>query len=185
MQIILCRHGETSWALLGKHTSFTDIPLTEKGEIQAREIHQKMESLSYDLVYTSPYLRARKTCEIAQLPKPLIIEPNAVEWNYGDYEGLTTPEIWEKNPKWNLFRDGAPNGESPDQVGKRADLLINKWSSDGKNIVLFSHAHFLRVLAARWIGLPAGDAKLFVLSVGSISILGFERTQKVIQAWNY
>jgi probable phosphoglycerate mutase len=185
MQIILCRHGETEWSSSGKHTSFTNIPLTKNGELQARELHQKLRSVSYDLVYTSPLLRARTTCELAHLSKPFVIEPNAVEWNYGDYEGLTTPEIWSKNPKWNLFSDGAPNGESPNQVGARADHLIQKWSSNGENIILFSHAHFIRVLAARWIGLSPSDARLFGLSVGSTSILGFERTQRIIQSWNH
>lgn len=184
MHIILCRHGETEWALQGKHTSFSDISLTQKGEMQAKELGQKLKLFSYDEVYTSPLKRAKNTCEIAHLPKPMILEPNAVEWNYGDYEGLTTNEIHKKNPKWSLFSDGAPKGESPFQVGLRADLLIRKWDSSGKTVVLFSHAHFLRVLAVRWIGLEPKEARLFTLSVGSISVLGHERDQRVIESWN-
>jgi broad specificity phosphatase PhoE len=185
MQILLCRHGETAWSLAGKHTSFTDIPLTKKGEIQAKELGKKLKPFSFDFVYSSPRIRAHATCTLADLPIPTTLEPNAVEWNYGIFEGLTTPEIWEKNPKWNLFFDGAPEGETPDQVGKRADLLIKKWEAQKKNIVLFSHAHFLRVLAVRWVGLPPKDARLLGLSVGSLSVLGTERNQRIIQSWNH
>jgi broad specificity phosphatase PhoE len=184
MQIILCRHGETAWSLSGKHTSFTDIPLTKKGEAQASELGEKLKNFSFDAIYTSPLIRAHNTCLLAHLPMPPILEPNAVEWNYGIYEGLTTPEIHQKNPGWNLFFDGAPKGETSDQVKSRADLLIEKWEAQGKNVLLFSHGHFLRVLGARWIGLPTKDARLLGLSVGSISILGWERKQRIIQSWN-
>ena len=184
MNIILCRHGETSWASTGKHTSYTDIPLTEKGEAQAKNLGKRLHSFSFDTVYSSPRLRAKTTCELANLQKPILIEPLAVEWNYGDYEGITTVEIWENNPKWNLFLDGAPNGESPEEVGARADLLIQKWISAKQNVILFSHGHFLRVLAARWVGLAPKEAKILGLSVGSISVLGFERSQKIIHSWN-
>jgi broad specificity phosphatase PhoE len=185
MHIILCRHGETQWTLEGKHTSFTDLSLTKKGEEQARLLGKRLKECTYDLVYSSPLKRAFETCTLAHLPQPIVLEPNAVEWNYGEFEGLTTLEIQKKHPQWNLFFDGAPNGETPSQVGKRADLLIEKWSHLGKNIVLFSHGHFLRVLASRWIGLEAKDARLFGLKVGSLSLLGFERTQKVIESWNF
>lgn len=185
MQIILCRHGETAWSLSGKHTSFTDIPLTKKGEAQAKELGEKLKKFSFDIIYTSPLIRAHNTCLLAHLPMPHILEPNAVEWNYGIYEGLTTPEIWERKPKWNVFFEGAPKGETPDQVESRADLLIEKWEAQGKNVLLFSHAHFLRVLGTRWIGLPTKDARLFGLSVGSISVLSWERNQKIIQSWNH
>lgn len=184
MHIILCRHGETEWSLSGKHTSYTDIPLTEKGIEQAKELGFKIRALSFDKVYSSPMQRAKATCELAGLGTTIVIEPKAVEWNYGAYEGKTTPEIWEKDPEWNLFRDGAPKGEKPSDVGKRADILIHKWISEDKNIVLFSHAHFLRVVASRWIGLEPAAAKLFGLSVASLSVLSFERNQRIIQTWN-
>ncbi len=184
IQIILCRHGETEWSLSGKHTSLTDIPLTKKGEEQAKGLSQRLRHFSYEVVYSSPLQRASKTCALANLSKPMILEPNAVEWNYGDYEGLTTPEIWKTKPKWNLFSDGAPQGENAAEVGKRADLLIQKWMAEQKTVVLFSHAHFLRVLAARWVGLAPSEARIFGLSVASISVLGFERSQKIIQTWN-
>lgn len=184
MKIILCRHGETQWSLLGKHTSFSDIPLTKKGEAQAKGLHSRLSDLSFDVVYTSPLQRAKHTYELANLSQKAILEPNAVEWNYGSYEGMTTPEIWEKDPEWNVFINGAPQGETPEQVGKRADLLIEKWTRDKKNILLFSHAHFLRTLAARWIGLPPSEGRLLWLTVASISILGYERSQRVIETWN-
>lgn len=184
MHIILCRHGETEWSLSGKHTSFTDIALTEKGIEQAKDLGRKIQPLSFDKVYTSPLLRARATCELANPSQPILLEPKAVEWNYGEYEGKTTPEIWEKNPNWSLFHDGAPKGESPLDVGKRADFLIQKWLEENTNIILFSHGHFLRVLAACWIGLKPADARLFGLSVASLSILAFERSNRIIQTWN-
>lgn len=184
MHIVLCRHGETEWSLSGQHTSSTDIPLTKKGEAQAKELRSKLESLTFDKVYTSPLQRAKKTCQLAHLTQPMILEPLAVEWNYGDYEGKTTSEIWENQPHWNLFFDGAPNGESPDQVARRADKLIEKWLTEKIDILLFSHGHFLRVLATRWLELEPADARLFGLSVASVSVLGFERSQRIIQTWN-
>ncbi len=184
MHIILCRHGETEWALQGKHTSFSDISLTKKGEAQARHLGETLKHFTYDLVYSSPLKRAFETCTLAHPSKPVILEPLAVEWNYGEFEGLTTLEIQKNHPHWNLFSDGAPNGETPSQVSQRADLLIQKWIRDGKNVLLFSHGHFLRVLASRWIGLEAKEARLFGLNVGSVSVLGFERTQRIIESWN-
>lgn len=182
MRIILCRHGETEWSLNGKHTSYSDIPLTKHGEIQAKELKNKLTNFSYDIVYSSPLQRAKKTCELAGFHA--IIEPLAVEWNYGKYEGLTTSEIWKTNPNWNVFVKGAPGGESPEKVAIRADSLIEKWTRDKKDVLLFSHAHFLRALAARWIELPPACGKLFGLNVASISVLGFERSQRIIESWN-
>lgn len=182
MQIILCRHGETEWSLSGKHTSFSDIPLTLTGEEQAKKLQQKLAHFSFDRIYTSPLQRAKKTCELAGFQGQ--IEPQAVEWNYGKYEGLTTPEIWKTDPNWTIFINGAPNGETPEQVAKRADMLIEKWTKDKKNVLLFSHAHFLRTLAARWIELPPTCGRLLGLTVASISVLGFERNQRIIESWN-
>ena len=182
--IILCRHGETEWSRDHKHTSFTDLSLTEKGMAQAKKLQKPLKNLSFDEVYTSPLKRARQTCALADPAVEVLEEPLATEWNYGDYEGITTKEIRKTDPKWNLFFDGAPGGEGPDDVAKRADKLIAKWLKMDKNILLFSHGHFLRVLGARWIGLPPKDARLFGLSVASISILGFEREQRVLSSWS-
>jgi broad specificity phosphatase PhoE len=184
MKIILCRHGETKWTLEGKHTSFTDIPITANGEDQARALSSKLKNVSFDEVYSSPLQRALKTAELTNLKQQVNIEPLAMEWNYGDYEGLTTPEIRKQAPHWNLFFDGAPGGESPKQMAKRADSLIEKWIDHNKTILLFSHGHFLRSLACRWIGLGIENGRLLGLSVGSISILGYEREQRIIEKWN-
>jgi broad specificity phosphatase PhoE len=184
MQIILCRHGETEWSLSGQHTGMTNLPLTKKGEAQAQALQGKLEKFSFETIHSSPLLRAYTTCQIANPSKQIIIEPNAVEWNYGAYEGMTTPDIWKKNPNWNIFQDGAPLGETPSQVGMRADLLIEKWIHENKDTILFSHGHFLRVFAARWVGLDPMQGRCFSLSVGSISMLGFERGQRVIHLWN-
>ncbi len=184
MKIILCRHGETAWSREGKHTSFTDLPLTSEGGTQAKKISLQLKEISFEIAYSSPKKRALQTASLALNGKEVLIEPLATEWNYGDYEGLTTKEIREKNPLWNLFFDGAPRGESPQEIGERADVLIQKWIQERKTLLLFGHAHFFRVLAMRWIGLPVSDARRFLLSVASISILGFEREQKVIEQWN-
>lgn len=176
--IYLCRHGETEWSASGKHTSFTDIDLTEKGQQEAVFLMKKLEGIPFDLVLTSPRKRAKNSC--AEMLAE--IEPLAVEWDYGQYEGLTSWQIHQKNPDWNLFVDGAPGGETPEQVGKRADALLEKIGS--RTVVLFSHGHFLRVLAARYLGLEPEDGHLFALGTGSLSILGKEHGQAVISLWN-
>jgi len=177
MELYLCRHGETEWSLSGQHTSVTDIGLTKKGEGESLRLRKRLQKESFDKVLTSPRKRATETCE----GMGAIVEPLAVEWNYGDYEGLTKEQIHRKKPGWNLFTDGAPNGESPEQVGKRADLLLKKMGR-GK-VAIFSHAHFLRVLAARFLGLDPQMGELFSLSTGSLSILGYEGTP-IILLWN-
>ena len=182
--IILCRHGETEWSRDGKHTSFTNLSLTDNGVTQAKNLKKPLKALCFDEVYTSPLERAKQTCALANPRDKVLEEPLAVEWNYGEYEGITTKKIHEKRPKWNLFFDGAPGGESSYDVGRRADSLIEKWLKMDKNILLFSHGHFLRVLGARWIDLPPEDARLLGLTVASISILGFERDQRVLSAWS-
>lgn len=183
-QIILCRHGETAWSLSGRHTGFTDLPLTERGRSQAEELGKTIRGTNFAHVFTSPLLRARETCEIAGFGPRAVIEPDIVEWNYGAYEGLTHPEIDRLNPCWNLFRDGVPGGETPQQISARADRVIEKLKKLSGPTLLFSHGHFLRVLAARWLGLPPEGAKYFVLAVASLSVLGFEKKQPVIQRWN-
>ena len=184
LQIFLCRHGETEWTLSGRHTSFTDIPLTEKGKMQAVLLGKRLQGVTFHRIICSPMHRAVETCELSVPHHRKILEPNAMEWNYGSYEGLTRQQILEKSRHWNLFDDGAPDGESPDEVAARADYFLRSLHKEKGIIAIFSHGHFSRVLAARWLGLPAEEAKSFALGVASLSILGFEREQHVIQLWN-
>ncbi len=182
--IILCRHGETEWTLSNQHTSVTDIPLTQKGKEQARFLGLRLKSIPFQTVLCSPLLRAKQTCEEAHLSEKMTLEPDAAEWNYGSYESLTGEEIEKKHPGWNVFLHGAPGGESPQEAAHRADRLIAKILLQKAPVILFSHGHFLRLLAVRWIGLEAAAGRLFALSVASISILGFEHKNRVIQLWN-
>src|SRR3954470_12917628 len=173
-RLYFIRHGETEWSLSGRHTGRTDIPLTARGEEKARELRQRLEGIQFARVLTSPRQRARKTCELAGLGAQAQIEPALSEWDYGDYEGLLSTEIHKIRPNWNIYRDGCPQGESPAQISDRADRLIAGLSSVNGNIALFSHGHFGRVLAARWINLPLAEAQRFQLDTASFSILGHE-----------
>lgn len=183
-QVFLIRHGETAWSLSGQHTGRTDIALTEHGEQAARQLGTRLQSVPFAHVFTSPLLRARQTCSLAQLAPPAELEPALTEWDYGDDEGKTTQEIQVLRPSWNLFRDGCPNGETPAQVAHRADALIALLRLLDGPIALFSHGHFGRVLAARWIGLPVAQAQHFLLSTASLSTLAYEHDQPVIALWN-
>jgi broad specificity phosphatase PhoE len=183
----LIRHGETDWSLSGRHTGRTDLPLTEQGEKEARELAEPLREVRFSRVLTSPRLRARRTGELAGLNAVAEIEPDLAEWDYGDYEGKRTAEIRRERPGWNLFREGCPNGEMPAQVSDRADRCIAHLRLLEGNVALFSHGHFGRVLAARWIGLPASEARRFLLGTASVSILGFEHEsleEPVIALWN-
>ncbi len=184
----LVRHGETAWSLSGQHTGRTDIPLTEQGEQDARKLANRLRAVSFSRVFSSPLQRALRTCELAGLNKVAEIEPDLTEWDYGDYEGLRPLEIREARPDWNIFRDGCPRGESPDQIAERADRLIARLRALEDNIATFSHGHFGRVLAARWIGLSVRQAQPFLLSTASISILGYEHNlpdhHSAIVLWN-
>ncbi|MBF8263551.1 MAG: phosphoglycerate mutase [Parachlamydiales bacterium] len=184
LQIYLCRHGETEWTLAGRHTSYSDIPLTEKGRMQAVLLGKRLRGIKFRKIIVSPMIRAQETCNLTGIDLPKVIEPNAMEWNYGQYEGLTTVQIREKKPKWNIFTDGAPNGESPDEISDRADRLLKSLMKQTGKIAIFSHAHFSRTLAARWLGLTAEGGRYFHLSVASVSILGFEHKRHVIELWN-
>ena len=184
LQIFLCRHGETEWTLSGQHTSFTDIPLTEKGKMQAVLLGKRLRGVAFHRIIVSPMRRAVETCELAAPHHHKILEPNAMEWNYGSYEGMTRQQILEKDPHWSIFDDGAPDGESPDEVSARADHLLRSLHKETGIIAIFSHGHFARALAARWLHLPVQSGKCFALSVASLSILGFERDQHVIKLWN-
>jgi probable phosphoglycerate mutase len=186
-RIYLIRHGETEWSLFGQHTSRTDIPLTVHGEDAARKIGQRLRQIQFTRVMTSPRQRARQTCELAGLISTAEIEPDLAEWDYGDYEGKTSAQILAARPDWNLFGDGCPRGEMPAQVSDRADRLIARLSALKGNIALFSHGHFGRVLAARWIGSPVGAAQHFLLDTASLNILGYEHNltkSPVIALWN-
>ena len=186
-RLYLIRHGETAWSLSGQHTGLTDIPLTEQGERDARKLAERLGAVKFSCVFTSPLQRARRTAELAGLRDIAEIEPDLPEWGYGDYEGQRPVDIRKGRPDWNVFRDGCPRGETPTQVSERADRLIARLRTLEGNIALFSHGHFGRVLAARWIGLPVGQAQHFLLSTASLSILGYEHciaTESVIVLWN-
>lgn len=184
LRIFLCRHGQTEWSISGQHTGSTDIPLTEQGKKEAASLKQKLEGIPFEAIYSSPRKRAKMTCELAGFGKRMQEEPLAVEWDYGAYEGRTSLEILSQNPHWNLFTQGAPQGETPQQIAKRADLFIQKVLHYKTNVILFSHGHFLRVLACRWMGLNPDMAAHLKLDVASISILGFEKDQQALHLWN-
>ncbi|HEU0146190.1 MAG TPA: histidine phosphatase family protein [Bradyrhizobium sp.] len=189
--VCLARHGETAWSLSGQHTGLTDPPLTERGESEARSLatrlkDMELEGFAFSKVLSSPLQRAARTCDLAGFGSRSEIDADLVEWNYGDYEGLRTAEIRAQRPDWRLFRDGCPGGESPDQIGARADRVVARVRSIGQNVLLFSSGHFLRVLTARWLGLGAGAGALFVLETASVSILGYEHglSEPAIRLWN-
>ncbi len=183
-QIYLVRHGETPWVVTGQHTGRTDLVLTEQGQKQADCLQPRLKSLAFEKVLCSPLQRAKETCARAGLMDQAVINPDLMEWNYGAYEGLTRKEILQKDPHWNIFQQGAPQGESPQQVASRAHAVLSALSELKGNAVLFSHGHFSRALAATWLGLPIEAGGLFLLSAASISILGYERERKVITLWN-
>jgi probable phosphoglycerate mutase len=183
-EIVLVRHGETEWSLSGQHTSRTDLPLTERGRERARALAGDLAARQFALVLCSPLLRARETCELAGLGDEMQICEDLREWDYGEYEGLTTPQIWEQNPDWVLWRDGCPGGESPEQVGARADRALDRLRAADGEAIAFAHGHILRVVAARWIGMPPAAGARFALGAGSLSTLGFERQTEVISRWN-
>jgi broad specificity phosphatase PhoE len=184
--VYLARHGETEWSLSGQHTGLTDLPLTPRGEINARALAPRLAKFSFAEVFTSPLQRASRTCELAGFGERAEIMPDLVEWNYGDYEGVRTADIHKVRPGWQLFRDGCPNGEMPDQVGARADRVIDCLRAVDGDVLCFSSGHFLRALAARWLRLGAGAGTLYVLSTASLSALGYEHSldEPVIKLWN-
>jgi len=184
--VYLARHGKTAWSLSGQHTGLTDLPLTERGEQNARNLHERLQGLTFAKVFTSPLQRAVRTCELAGFGNRADVDPGLVEWDYGQYEGLRSAEIREERPDWLLFRDGCPGGESPSQVGARADHAINRVRAIEGAVLLFSSGHFLRVLAARWLALEPAAGKLLHLSTASVCALGYEHTcaEPVIRLWN-
>ncbi|HEU4714928.1 MAG TPA: histidine phosphatase family protein [Pyrinomonadaceae bacterium] len=184
--IYLARHGETAWSLTGQHTGLTDLPLTPVGESNARKLGKALNSVTFARVFSSPLRRAWRTCELAGFRSTEEMLHDLVEWDYGEYEGLRTVEIQKERPDWQLFRDGCPGGESPQQVAARADRVVELVSSVSGNVLLFSSGHFLRMLAARWTGMDMIGARSLMLSTASISVLGYENrlTQPAIRLWN-
>jgi probable phosphoglycerate mutase len=184
--IYLARHGETAWSLTGQHTGLTDLPLTPTGERNAQRLRGRLSGLIFERVFTSPLRRARRTCELAGFGAVAEIDPDLLEWNYGEYEGRRSVEIHAERPDWQLFRDGAPGGESSQQVAERADRVVDRLRSVSGNVLIFSSGHFLRMLAGSWIGLEPYEAKSLMLSTASLSALGYEHNlqQPVIQLWN-
>ena len=180
----LARHGETEWSRDLRHTGRTDIPLTPAGEEQARMLEDRFRAIEISRVLCSPLERARRTCELAGLGDRAELRDELMEWDYGDYEGITSAEIRERNPDWVLWRDGCPGGELPADVGARADALIEELAGADGNVAVFAHGHLLRVLAARWIGLEPADGQLLGLSTATISRLGWEHVYRVIESWN-
>jgi probable phosphoglycerate mutase len=187
LQIIyLARHGETAWTLSGQHTGLTDLPLTEHGEENAKRLGERLKGLTFAKVFTSPLQRARKTCELAGFGTIAEVDPDLLEWNYGEYEGLTSAQIHAKCPSWKLFRDGCPGGETVAQIGMRADRVVARVRSIQGNVLLFSSGHISRVLAARWLGMDASAGRYFLLSTAALSQLGYEHdlSEPVIRLWN-
>jgi len=184
--VYLARHGETAWSLSGQHTGLTDLPLTDRGERNAHKLGEQLRGRSFARVFTSPLRRAARTCELTGFGAQADIDRDLLEWNYGEYEGLRTAEIHAKRPDWQLFRDGCPGGESPGEVGARADRVVNRVRAVEGNVLIFSSGHFLRVLTARWLGLEPPAGRYFLLSTASLSALSYEHdlSQPVIQLWN-
>ncbi|MFC5759510.1 MULTISPECIES: histidine phosphatase family protein [unclassified Rhizobium] len=185
-EITLVRHGETAWSLSGQHTGRSDIPLTANGEAAARALAPRLAGLSVSAVWSSPSQRAHNTCRLAGFGEGAAIKPDLAEWDYGAYEGITTKEILARRPGWRLFRDGCPDGESAADIGARADRIVAELRQVNAPVLIFSSSHFLRVLAARWLGLPPEDGARFILDTTSISVLGYEHdlTEPVIRRWN-
>lgn len=183
-QVVLVRHGETEWSATGRHTSHTDVPLTEEGRRQAEALGTCLEEWRFALVLTSPLQRAAETCRLAGLGDPVSIREDLREWDYGTYEGRTTAEIRQEQPGWTLWSDAVPGGETAEQVGARADCILAEARQAGGDAALFSHGHFLRVVAARWISLPPQAGRSLALNTATISVLGHERETPVIVRWN-
>ena len=185
--LYMARHGETAWSLSGQHTGLTDLPLTPNGERNARRLGERLKGMSFAKVFTSPLQRAARTCELAGFGAVAETDPDLVEWNYGQYEGRCSAEIFAERPDWQLFRDGCPGGESPAQVGERADRVVQRVRTVPGDVLLFSSGHFIRVLAARWLALgPEPAGRYFLLTTASLSALGYEHnlSQPVIRLWN-
>jgi probable phosphoglycerate mutase len=182
--VFVIRHGETAWSLSGQHTGTTDIPLTDNGRRLATRLRPVLARESFARVLTSPLRRARETCELVGLAGTAAVDPDLVEWNYGKYEGLTPAQIHVTAPGWLIFRDGAPGGETPAEVGARVDRVIGRVRAVEGDVALFAHGHVLRVLVARWLDLPPAAGRLFLLDTGTVSILSYYRGLPALKTWN-
>lgn len=187
-EVVLVRHGQTEWSAAGKHTGNRDVPLTPEGELEATTLAPRLAGREFATVLCSPLVRARLTCEIAGLADRAQLNDELREWDYGDYEGLTTPQILRRSPDWLLWRDGCPGGESPDEISARCDHVVGELlelsSGDAGDVILFAHGHLLRALAARWCELPVAAGRRLMLGTAAISTLGFERQTCAIKEWN-
>ena len=183
-RIVLVRHGETEWSATGRHTSRTDLSLTDEGRRRAEALAAALSEWSFALVLSSPLRRARETCEIAGFGGQAEIDDDLHEWDYGEYEGLTTPEIRERAPSWSLWRDGCPGGEFPADIAQRADRVLARLADGDGEALAFAHGHILRVVAARWVGMEVSAGARLALAAGAISVLGHERETRVIERWN-
>ena len=183
-KIYLIRHGETEWSRGGKHTGVTDVPLTEQGRKIARLLQPVLAQENFVVVMSSPLQRARDTCELAGLGKVAVIEPDLVEWNYGEYEGLTTKQIQSARPGWSVFHHGCPGGESPEQVAGRADRVLAKVRATDGDVALFAHGHILRVIAARWVNQPPSFGEHLLLDTATLNVLGYYYDTPALKTWN-
>ena len=183
-RVFLVRHGQTDWSVSGQHTGSTDIPLTEHGKKAAKRLRPALARERFTLVLTSPLQRARWTCHLAGLGDLAGVDDDLMEWNYGDFEGLTPKQIHERAPGWILFRDGCPGGESPEDVGARVDRVIARVRAVDGHVAMFAHGHIFRVLAARWLGLPATAGCHFMLDTSTLSILSYYRGIPAVRRWN-
>ncbi len=182
--LYVIRHGETEWSASGRHTSVTDLPLTESGQAQASAAADKLAGIGFATVLCSPLRRARETCRLCGFAQAAQLCEELREWNYGDYEGLTSPEIHEREPQWSLWADGCPGGESPAQVGTRIDRLLERVAGVDGDVACFAHGHILRVLAARWCGMDVSAGARFMLVTAGIGVLGHEHATPVISRWS-
>ena len=184
MSVLAIRHGETEWSLNGRHTGRTEVPLTDNGRRLAKLLRPALTDRTFALVLVSPLQRARETCELAGVASGAVVEPDLVEWNYGEYEGLTPKQIREQAPDWLIFRDGCPGGETPEQVGARADRVLARARAVEGDVALFAHGHVLRVLVARWLEWPAGAGQHFLLDTGTLSVLSYYGGIPALKTWN-
>lgn len=184
--VYLARHGETAWTVTGQHTGLTDLPLTERGECNARQLRERLRGMTFAKVFTSPLRRAMRTCELAGFGSVAQIDRDLVEWDYGEYEGRLTVDILADRPEWQLFRYGCPGGESPQQVAARADRVVGRVRAVAGDVLIFSSGHFLRMLATRWVAMEPIQARLLMLGTASLSALGYEHSlsQPAIRLWN-
>jgi probable phosphoglycerate mutase len=184
--VYLARHGETAWTITGQHTGRTDLPLTQRGESNARRLKERLSGLTFAKVFTSPLQRAMRTCELAGFGSVAQIERDLLEWDYGEYEGRLTVDILKERPDWQLFRDGCPGGESPQQVAERADHVVARVRAVAGDVLLFSSGHFLRVLATSWIGIETINGRSLMLGTASLSAVGYENalSRPAIRLWN-